>query len=219
MIRLLLCVAIAFAAVKTYPDGFVENEKKGITADIISETKAQQLFDSFKADESIPFGYPIDGCYARATMMTRIAEAENIQMAKIYAEGVLRVTDHSPLYPELRWGFHVAPIIGVKQQNGKVVDMVFDPGLFDRPVTVAEWTKKMQAPGEPSPQIDAIYYGSRFQFGRRDWENSKNNWHSRDVERSKQILAEYKDIQDMGKKAAAKREQNSSTPTAPQGVR
>lgn len=219
MIRLLLCAAIAFAAVKTYPDGFVENEFKSITVDIISEARAQQLFESFKADESIPFGYPIDGCYARATAMARIAESENIQMAKIYAEGVLRVKDVGPFYPEVTWGFHVAPIIGVKQKNGKTIDMVFDPGLFDRPVTVDEWIKKMQAPGEPSPTVDNIYYGSRFQHGRRDWENSKNNWHTRDLERTKTVLAEYKNLDDMLKKAVANREKSNPTPPPSQGVR
>lgn len=196
MIRFLFWAIIAFAAVKTYPDGFAHHEKKTVSADVISETKANQLFATFVADTSIPFDYPIDGCTARAMAMVRIADTENISMAKVYAEGVLRVKNVSKHYPELTWGFHVAPIIAVKTAAGKVVDMVFDPSIFDRPVPLDEWLQKLQTPadpGYPETELRNVYYGSRFQYGRRDFENSRNNWRTLDLEISKSLLEEYRE--------------------------
>ncbi|MBY0413677.1 MAG: hypothetical protein K2Q18_05910, partial [Bdellovibrionales bacterium] len=43
----------------------------------------------------------------------------------------------------IRWNFHVAPIVYVKDDHNNIQKMVIDPSLFDRPVSVAEWDAKM----------------------------------------------------------------------------
>ncbi len=68
---------------------------------------------------------------------------QSIQMGKDFIEGYLQVKTDSKKYPLVSWGWHVAPVAYVKQPNGSNKLMVFDPSLFNRPVTVNEWQQKM----------------------------------------------------------------------------
>jgi hypothetical protein len=196
MLKYIFFVALlAFAAVvESLPNGFVQNERQTIEASVISEKSALELFEQFKSDKKMAFEFPIDGCYARATMMARIAEDNNVKVAKIYAEGILRVLKASKDFPEVTWGYHVAPIVGVKQVDGAIVNMVFDPSLFDKPVTVDAWLDRMSGDGDPKAEINSVYYGSRYQLFRRDVEPNKSSWHRKDIKFSKKRLETYSDF-------------------------
>jgi len=196
MLKYLFFVALlAFAAVvESLPNGFVQNERQTIEASVISEKSALELFDQFKSDKKMAFEFPMDGCYARATMMARIAEDNDIKVAKIYAEGILRVLKASKNFPEVIWGYHVAPIAGVKQADGTIVNMVFDPSLFDKPVPVDAWLNRMSGDGDPKAEIKSVYYGSRYQLFRRDVEPNKRSWHRKDIKFSKERLETYSDL-------------------------
>jgi len=43
------------------------------------------------------------------------------------------------------WWYHVAASLPVKTPDGSLEDMVFDPGLFDGPVSLEEWGDAMKA--------------------------------------------------------------------------
>jgi hypothetical protein len=144
----------------------VQNEN--LDTSVITEAQARRLFREFAGNGNIPFRYPIDGCYARATEMTRMAERQGIRMNKIFTMGRLQVTTDNERYPLVQWGWHVAPVVKVKQADGREVMMVFDPSLFDHPVTATEWNSRMLTKVPPekggfTPRIDLTFFTSRFQ--------------------------------------------------------
>jgi hypothetical protein len=90
--------------------------------------------------DDIAWNYKQDGCYARAHLMARRFEAEGIRVDKAWIKGHLNILD--PQNP-ISWNFHVAPLVYVQMPNGKMEKMVIDPSLFDKPITLDEWDKKM----------------------------------------------------------------------------
>lgn len=99
--------------------------------------------------------------------MARIAQKQGLTMAKVFTIGQLQVRTGNPGYPLVQWGWHVAPIIDVRRDDGQVVKMVFDPSLFDRPVTIDEWNNRMldavpASEGGFTPRIQATFVTSRY---------------------------------------------------------
>lgn len=186
MTRILLLVLFALAATQAIPNGF--GDRRGVVdVSVISPEKAQLLFDEMRSNKDIPFDFPLDGCFARATAMSRMAEEQKIEMGKVYAEGVLRVKSGDKRFPEIMWGYHVAPVVYV-QKDDKPELMVFDPSLFDKPVSVNEWTDIMKATGNPPASVSATYYGSRYQLGPRYSEGQKNSWLRSDLETTDETM-------------------------------
>lgn len=127
----------------------------------ISMEQAQELFREIAARPEIPFRYPQEGCNARAHAMCRIMDDRGVISGKIFAHGKLSVTtDRSPL-GYVTWDYHVATTVKVRK-NGQEELMVFDPALFNRPVTVAEWSA-IQTPVFGT-RVDRIYNTSRFVY-------------------------------------------------------
>ena len=108
---LLMSVALAQVSNITVPDGFnaYSPDPAKIEVSTISYQKATELFRTFSEQKQIPFKYPIDGCYARATEMSRISEKQGVKMARVYSSGQLQVKTDLPKYPLVQWGWHVAP--------------------------------------------------------------------------------------------------------------
>lgn len=107
----------------------------------ISPQQAQVVFDIMAAQGDIAFGYPIDGCYARAEMMAERMIQLGLDPSKAWTfapkGGVL--TAHSPPdFPVVTWGYHVATTLDVQSAAGPT-PMVFDPSLFSQPVSMAAW--------------------------------------------------------------------------------
>lgn len=194
---------IAFAvnvALGELENGYVGSDDgpRVLTISVISSSQANDLFRKFVGNPNIPFKYPIDGCYARATAMARMAEADKITMGKVYAEGFLQAKTDSAAYPIARWGWHVAPVAYVKKADGKIDLMVFDPSLFDKPVGIDEWKSRMldKSDGAES-RINDLYYGTRFQYFRRQKERYKSEWDRDDLDDTRSIMSEYLPLQDI----------------------
>ncbi len=125
------------------PPPFPENAdgmRKSVTA-----AEAAAIFDTLASDKNIAFRYGYDGCYARAHIMCRDLFAMNIVPKKAWA-----LEDNELLVvrlgkQKLEWSFHVAPVVTVEFPDGKNQDMVFDPSLFDGPVTLKQWAHVMHA--------------------------------------------------------------------------
>jgi Glutaminase len=138
----------------------------------LTPEQAQQWFDRFKNDRpNIPFDYPVDCCYTRAREMAKELEASGVPVGKVwnYASGVpptpyLRVpTTNVPLKPdgsegEVTWGYHVAPIVPVKQPDGSVQPMVIDPSTEPGPVTIDKWKADQNDPNSKIVETSSAPY-------------------------------------------------------------
>lgn len=149
------------------PNGYAKgkNDPKEIEISIIDDESAKKLFSKMKQNRDLSFVYPRDGCYARTTAMTNIAENEKVIMGRVNVEGDLYVNLSIKEYPSASWGWHVAPFVLVKKNNDKIIKMVFDPLLFEEPVELSVWQKKMLGKTSKfTPRIKKIYFGNRFQY-------------------------------------------------------
>lgn len=132
--------------------------KKTIELSVLSESEAKQVFDTLKADEDNAFNYPLDGCYARAHMMASKMDDMGIVSGKAFVEGELYVETK---LGEANWSYHVASLVLVNVK-GKPVPTVFDPGMFDKPVSYEEWKKKLLA--DKRGKLQSEYFTSRFNY-------------------------------------------------------
>jgi RHS repeat-associated protein len=130
----------------------------------VTPQKAKELFDKEKARDDIAFAYPEDGCYARAYLMAGDIKNNGVEPSKVWAfandsNDRLHVeTIHSP-NGVVQWWYHVAPTVPVKGADGTVSDMVIDPSLFDKPVTITEWADKMMPINGGGISIDKTKLG------------------------------------------------------------
>jgi hypothetical protein len=109
------------------------------------------------AQQDIAFGYPADGCYARAHLMVQRMQQMGLTPGKVWSfANPDALHANTPNHPDgyVNWGYHVAPTVPVQQPDGTVQDMVVDPSMFDRPVTIDEWRDAQQSPGSSEPYID-----------------------------------------------------------------
>lgn len=104
----------------------------------LSESEVQELFRKAKNMQDIPFEYKYNGCYARAHVMARRFEEMGIPTQKVWIKGDLYVPG-----TDIKWNYHVAPVVEVKGKNGLIHKFVIDPSLSDKAVTLDEWVAKM----------------------------------------------------------------------------
>jgi hypothetical protein len=147
------------------PSGFSVPPGRPVPVSILSHERAYRLFHELSRAPNIPFQYPVNGCHARATAMAEIAGQQGIELIRIYAEGFLQA-EAPPPFRLLQWDMHVASAAMVIN-NGQIELMVFDPSLFDRPVTEQEWLARLSFVSLEIPyptQIQHVYYGGRHQY-------------------------------------------------------
>lgn len=125
----------------------------------ISRERAKQLFDLAAAQSSqpiaeppfsIPFLYPDDGCWARASQMCWMMLAVHASPVKVWNYGRLRVATANNPKCEVSWDWHVAPLIYC-DVDGKKEPYVIDPSLFPQPVPVAQW---QSVQGDPNSTLE-----------------------------------------------------------------
>jgi hypothetical protein len=114
----------------------------------VSLPTALAIFDLLANREDLVFAYGRDGCYARAHLMCRAIIRMGLTPKKAWAipDDGLRV--QKPDGQTLEWWYHVAVTLPVRTADRAVQEMVFDPGLFDGPVSLAEWGDVMNASGQ-----------------------------------------------------------------------
>lgn len=105
----------------------------------VSQREARALFDELASRTDIAWNYAPDGCYARAHLMVQAMLKKGLTPGKAWTfntpKGYMWVEGPGG---KVSWCFHVAPTLPIRTASG-TVDMVLDPSLFDRPVTVDEW--------------------------------------------------------------------------------
>ncbi len=170
---------------KDIKNGFIRSNEnpapEQIPLSIISAKMADSLFEMFKQDKTLAHNYLKKGCQAKAHKMSLFAEeVYQIHFGKVYVEGFLQVKTQSPIEPLVIWGWHVAPVVFVRI-NGQDQLRVFDPALFEKPVSVEEWKQKMlykESGYKNKVHIKDLYFGSRFQYFPRFWKKEiyKEKW-------------------------------------------
>lgn len=126
----------------------------------LSLDRALELFDELADMEDIAFGYPQDGCYARAHIMCQRMLDAGLTPRKAWAfedENYLVVKSHDG--KDVTWWYHVAPALSIRTPEGTVQDFVFDPSLFDGPVSLEEWGAIMSVTA-PEKQLQVVDLGT-----------------------------------------------------------
>jgi hypothetical protein len=124
---------------------------------VLTMAQAESAFAMMAAHRDIAFTYPIDGCYSRAHLMVIRLQRLGYQPSKVWAFGhgeqLHARTAHDPR-GFINWSWHVAPTLPVRGEDGQVFDMVIDPSLFSRPVSIPKWRDSMRkAPTIKEPYI------------------------------------------------------------------
>lgn len=109
---------------------------------------AQQMFNMVSAttcnpltvpSPCIPFLYPDDGCWARASEMCRLMIAAGVNPRKVWIQGSLLAKTRNNPSCQVQWGWHVAPTLCVRRGFCCTETMVIDPSLFPYPVSEEAW--------------------------------------------------------------------------------
>lgn len=136
----------------------------------VTAAQAQEMYDWVQGyswdpanpNASFSWAYTPDGCYARAEVMNHIIqERYGVEPWKVWAFDPAQGLNPAGTYggSDFGWGYHVAPMITIRDPNGQETPYVIDPSIASRPVTVREWAELMNArsgayvdftsPGEP----------------------------------------------------------------------
>ena len=135
----------------------------------LSASRAQQVFDAMATTSCnpltvpspcIPFLYPDDGCWGRASEMCRLMLNMSLSPRKVWIQGSLHANTKNNPNCQIFWNWHVAPTLCVRGPKFfETQQMVIDPSLFTTPVSQAAW-KGVQ--GDPNasltPSAASIFY-------------------------------------------------------------
>lgn len=114
------------------------------SSDPLEPNRAAAIFAEFAAAEELALRFPADGCCARTHLIVRRLLEIGLAPSKVWAFAAgasdllwTETTNHPD--GRVRWAYHVAPVLTVREAGGNPQEMVFDPLLFERPVEVDEW--------------------------------------------------------------------------------
>jgi hypothetical protein len=110
--------------------------------------KALKIFDQLADMEDVAFGYPYNGCEARAYILCRRMTEMGLTPGKAWAFEGKRKLCVELAGKKYKWWFHVAPVLPIRMPDKTVQNLVIDPGLFDGPVSLKEWGDIMKTPPE-----------------------------------------------------------------------
>lgn len=148
----------------------------------VTQERAKELFKMIEAEtftpcystrDCIPFKYPPDGCWIRAHLMCYMLIGQKEFPAKIWSSG--RLQARSSNVPECRvaWSWHVAATLLVRYEDGREVNMVLDPSLYEEPVTEEKW-KALQT--DPNAKLNrTVWEQYNFYGGTATWETANTD--------------------------------------------
>jgi hypothetical protein len=108
--------------------------------------QARAAFRRMAEADDIAWTHPQDGCYSRAHLMVRRLRDLGYRPGKVWAfasgQNLHARTLHDP-QGYIEWWWHVAPTLMVKD-GGAIREVVIDPSLFTRPVSLQRWRDSMK---------------------------------------------------------------------------
>ena len=156
-----LCPPLAVIDREITPAILAQGADLRIPVSEISYDYAAEIFRDLASDPTVPFGYPEDGCYARAHHMAHRLNALGITVGKAFLEGNLRVESTNSARGVVHWGYHVAPVVMIRR-FGISRPYVIDPSLFTEPVPVARWYHAQTS--HAGARVKSRYFTSQHQF-------------------------------------------------------
>tara|TARA_Y100001934_G_C12267065_1_gene732943 strand:- start:417 stop:1169 length:753 start_codon:yes stop_codon:yes gene_type:complete len=116
----------------------------------LSEEEVFNFFDKIMNDNRYAFNYRSNGCYIRAHLMCKELLKLGITPKKLWIKG--KDSHKNKLYISLkdasndniRWKYHVVPVVAVQRRDGSVQDMAIDPMFYDGPVDLEEYKSKFK---------------------------------------------------------------------------
>ncbi|MCO5401582.1 protein-glutamine glutaminase family protein [Ralstonia soli] len=135
-----------------------------IELSVLSEEKAQRLFDFLAARPDIRYDWLYEGAMYRAQKMALLLDDRLVTSGKAFVEGAFYL-DPKPEFAALKgmapvW-FHVAPVVLVRR-GSENVPYILDPSLFSKPVPHTVWKEKLLA--KPKSKLKQEYYTNRFAY-------------------------------------------------------
>jgi hypothetical protein len=104
----------------------------------------------------IPFLFPDNGCWGRASEVCRLFIAAGEQPAKLWIYGDMTVQTANNPECAVPWIWHVAATLDVQTATGTET-MVIDPSLCAEPVSVAAWAAIVGNPSVPVPTAATVF--------------------------------------------------------------
>jgi hypothetical protein len=133
-------------------------------SDTVTLKQAAQVFRWLAGQKDIAFRYPTDGCYARAHLMIRRMQKRGLKPWKVWAFAnggeslYVRTTNHPSGH--VKWRYHLAPLLRVRDEDGQQRWYVIDPALFRAPASIREWRDTQKKPGSPyTPYVTVTRVG------------------------------------------------------------
>jgi hypothetical protein len=120
-------------------DIFLQNARKDQVS-IISKDQLSRIID-FAKEVELDKQEEFKDCEKRAAILSIKLEKDfDIRTGNIWVKGDLAVpTRRLPLDGFIRWSWHIAPYVLVKELNGKTVPYSLDFSLSDKPIMSADW--------------------------------------------------------------------------------
>lgn len=165
----------------------------------LSKSDADALFAEFLDHPKLVWGANNTGCEARADLMAEIAHAKGYGVSKIWirpqsASDSFLVYLNDAGTETMAWNYHVA--ILVKMETGTVIEpMVIDPSLFDGPVTIYAWKKRLaRLSDQYDVGLEIVESRREAFFGPEDMANSSNRQNA--LTKREEILANSSNLAD-----------------------
>jgi len=155
---------------------------KGVEISVLNKEDADKLFLELSKIDYMQFDYLHDGCALRAQEFALIAKENGYELGK----AMLSHKDGAGLFPKewinnseapvpegfFGWRYHVAPVVLVKDKDGKIEPYVMDIGVAGKLKKLKEWSKDME-PNEKRVRLEVTDRSHIFPNSRvRDLENS-----------------------------------------------
>lgn len=140
----------------------------------VSPEKAEDLFQLIKAEQSLNWNDPHDGCFARAHIISDFLIAIGVDVRKVWALGLVSPAEMAMVH----WSDHVAPLIAVQAPEHPIEYWVLDPALRrHEPIPLDEWVYALRFK-EMSLVITSVHSYSTNMSGKfrkiseEEWDNS-----------------------------------------------
>lgn len=137
MLSLVLCFSAYADIDRKISKIYIQNNNQDfLEVSSISFEYFSEIYFQIQTHESIPFGYPDDGCFARAHKTSLILDSMGIVSVKSFLVGDLKLqtADHPQGF--VQWWYHVAAAVHVKGLNQL---FVFDPTASEIPISKSAW--------------------------------------------------------------------------------
>lgn len=140
----------------------MRDARRPATGRVVTLEEVHKVFRQMASQKDIAYGFVKDGCYARAHLMIQRMQRMGHQPVRVwtFANGEsLHVKTRRLPEGFVEWWYHVAPAIPINIK-GKTLYLVIDPSMFNRPVTVEEWSNAQRKTTlSPRPMVQITRQG------------------------------------------------------------